>query len=215
MTTRHPTLILFAALAAVAGCQREAATSADDATPPAPPQALPFAARAAAPTPPVQAQAQALPLLALSEDGLDLVDAATGATRHLSFAMPFEEVLAILGRQRSDPPQRGVNEDCGAGALDIATWGDGLSVLGQDDRFAGWSLDGTRAGAPARADLTTMAGIGLGSSRKALEALGTIAVSQTSLGTEFAAGGLHGVLASAAPDATIVHLWAGTSCIFR
>ena len=40
-------------------------------------------------------------------------------------------------------------------------------------------------------------------------------VQQTSLGIEFFAGGLQGVLASDAASAPITDLWAGTSCVAR
>jgi hypothetical protein len=40
-------------------------------------------------------------------------------------------------------------------------------------------------------------------------------ISQTSLGTEFDAGGLSGVLSGRGPDARIEGLWAGMACIAR
>lgn len=197
------TVLLATVLALLTGCDRPPSTPAN-------------AAAVKAPAAQVDAgDARALPVLALSEHGLDLVDADTGAIRHLAFGQPLEDVLAYLARLRGDPAQRGVNTDCGAGALDIATWNDGLAVLGQDGRFAGWSLDGAGAQGSSGSDLTTVGGIGLGSTRRALESLHAVQVGESSLGTEFAAGDLYGLLASDAADAAIVHLWAGTSCIFR
>jgi len=40
-------------------------------------------------------------------------------------------------------------------------------------------------------------------------------VSQTTLGTEFDAGGVYGILTSASARAEVTSLWAGTTCVFR
>ena len=43
----------------------------------------------------------------------------------------------------------------------------------------------------------------------------TVEVFESSLGTEFAAGDLSGILTADARDATVENLWAGATCIFR
>lgn len=61
-----------------------------------------------------------------------------------------------------------------------------------------------------------MTGLGVGASRESLENGGlAVDVSESTLGTEFAAGGLYGLLSGDGPDATVTHLWAGTACSFR
>jgi hypothetical protein len=154
-----------------------------------------------------------LPRLALSSEGLDLVDAASGSTRHLRFGSDLPAVLTAIARVEGTASERATNGECGAGPLDIAMWPDGLSLLGQKDRFVGWAVNRAHnAGGPAPA---TMSGIGIGSTRAQLESAYVIQVQQTTLGTEFSAGALQGVLASPRPDARITALWAGTSCVFR
>jgi hypothetical protein len=204
--------VLIAAGLALAGCERPPGAAA---SPPVPVAAAADPAPATGSDATSAPQGSVLPLLALSEDGLDLVDADSGSIRHLEFALPFADVLAILVRLRGEPGERGINEDCGAGALDIARWSDGLRVLGQDGGFAGWSLDGSVDDGPTRTGATTVDGIGLGTTRSELESLQAVEVGESSLGTEFAAGGLYGVLASDQPEAVIVGLWAGVSCIAR
>ena len=61
-----------------------------------------------------------------------------------------------------------------------------------------------------------MTGLGTGTSREALERGGLVMeVFASSLGTEFAAGDLYGLLSGDGPDATVTYLWAGTTCSFR
>jgi hypothetical protein len=63
--------------------------------------------------------------------------------------------------------------------------------------------------------LTTVSGIGLGSTRAELEAAYDAEVAPSSLGIEFHAGGLAGLLDSSRPDARVVSLWAGLACVAR
>ena len=63
--------------------------------------------------------------------------------------------------------------------------------------------------------LTTASGIGLGSTRAALESAYAARVSRSTLGMEFVAGGIAGLLASDHPAAPITHLWAGQVCLAR
>src|SRR3546814_13009983 len=63
--------------------------------------------------------------------------------------------------------------------------------------------------------LGTMAGITRGSTRSDLESAYAAEVGETTLGTEFTAGGLSGLLDGNGPTAYITTLWAGTTCAFR
>ena len=152
--------------------------------------------------------------LALSGEGLEFVT-ERGSVRHLVFGTPAAQAINAASRAYGGvAPQRGRNEECGAGPLDMATWQDGLTVMSQDGRFVGWSVsrgaaDGGNIG------VATMAGIGIGSTRRELEAVYAADIRETTLGQEFAAGDVFGVLDGTGPSARITALWAGTSCNFR
>lgn len=149
--------------------------------------------------------------LALAPDGLRIVDRVSGATRLLGFGDPQPRVLSAMIRLRGAPRDRGLGEECGAGPLAFASWDDGLILWFQDNRLAGWALN--RGPSPSR--LTTMSGIGLNVPRNTAEESVVLEVDQTTLGTEFSAGGLGGLLDGPAPDARITALWAGVTCMFR
>jgi hypothetical protein len=102
------------------------------------------------------------------------------------------------------------NSECGSGPQTITQWPNGLTLHEAGGEFIGWS-----ASANTDAALTTMAGVGIGSTRSDLEAAYTVEVSESSLGTEFSTGDLFGILSSSGPDAVIENLWAGTVCNFR
>jgi hypothetical protein len=127
--------------------------------------------------------------------------------RTLAFDTPEAETVEALAAALGGPPtERGVNEECGGGGLEFAEWKDKITIYFDEGRFAGWDNEG---------DLKTAGGIGVGSSRADLASLPGLEVEESTLGTEFRAGGLSGILASKSPDAKIIHLWAGTICVFR
>ena len=159
-----------------------------------------------------------LPRLALDPEGLRLIGARTGAATSLPFGMTDAELYRAMLNIRDASIERGVNEECGAGALDYVTWADGLTLYSQGGRFVGWlssSMDSLPGGDGAPVGPTTVAGIGVGATRAALESAHNIEVRESSLGTEWDAGGLHGLLSSDSAAAHITSLWAGTTCIFR
>ena len=105
------------------------------------------------------------------------------------------------------PLERTTNAEC---ALDVVAFDGGLLVNVQKGRFVGWTVRATEGRA-----LGTMSGIGLGSTRSALEGAYAATVRKSTIGEEFSAGGLSGLLSSDAPQATITDLWAGINCIAR
>lgn len=219
-------LIPLALLGLVVGCTRTG-TSADAAAPARVPTPAPVAVQMPASTAPATpALAPALPAptptptpasgtvqLALSGEGLDFVS-DQGSVRHLLFDVPATQAIDAVSRMYATAPERGRNEECGAGPLDMAMWPSGLTVVMQHDRFVGWSASARRDGKRTSA-LSTMAGVGPGSMRRELEAAYAARTQETTLGQEFSAAGLLGVLDGKAPTARINAMWAGTSCNFR
>jgi len=201
-------LILFAACAPQrpSDATNEAPRDVSAATPA---QRPPSPAPTSTPTPaPAETPARATPALALDGEGLRLFNRVSGAARPIAFATPRGQTLAML--EFRGPPTIGTQTECGAGALDFAAWPDGLKLYFQRDKFVGWAVDGRIKGT-----LATAAGIGPGSSRAALSDAYAATYSTTTLGTEFAAGGLFGLLTGPRPSATISDMWAGVSCNFR
>ncbi|GAA0734607.1 hypothetical protein [Sphingomonas japonica] len=176
----------------------DAAVPSPDAASVAPPAAPPPAAE------PIDAA----PSLAIDGEGMRMVLADTGRTVPIVFGTDRKAVLQMLAFR--GPPGTGTNTECGAGPLDYASWPDGLTLQFQDGDLVGWALDGRGEGA-----VTTMSGIGIGSTRAELDAAYSATVEETTLGQEFAAGDLHGILDGAGKAATITNMWAGTSCNFR
>ena len=167
---------------------------------------------AAAPAP-AQANAQtdepaAPPKLAIDGEGLRLFDAKSGSARPLAFGTPREQVVAALAFR--GPPELGSNDECSAGRLDHATWPGELTLYFQDDKFIGWAV-----GEDASRELSTASGLGIGSTRAELESAYSPEVFESTLGTEFSAGEIFGILDGTGKSARVTHLWAGASCNMR
>ena len=94
--------------------------------------------------------------------------------------------------------------------MTVVDWAPGFTVLFDGAGFAGWSVREGAAGAPR-----TAAGLGIGSTRADLDAAYSATVGPSTLGTEFTAGGIAGLLDGAGPDAVVTNLWAGNACIAR
>jgi hypothetical protein len=197
---RNAGLLVLVALAACAPEREGRPDAPEPAAASAPPPA-------SGPNPTKQPRVGALPDLGVEPNGLRLLN--ENGVRLLSFGMRREELLAVLESSRS-PADGGTSRDCGAGPLDYSAWADGLTLYFQEGRFAGWALDERAAGAHA-----TASGIGPGSTRSALDAAYDAKVEESSLGMEFDAGGLFGVLDGSGPNARVTALWAGVSCVFR
>ncbi len=149
--------------------------------------------------------------LALTSEGLQAVDAQSGRTSMIAYGRPMDEVIGAVSRITGERPTGdSVNNDCGAGPTRIVQFGDGLSLLGQEDRFAGWSVD--------EAGHTTLNGIGVGTTRAALVE-SQARVEQSTLGTEWGIGegenALGGLLSDDSPNGRVTALWAGLTCHFR
>jgi hypothetical protein len=197
---RSPYVLAAGVALACAGCGEPASRTPESAAPP--PAAAP--ARTESPPP---------PLLALDPEGVRVVDASSGSTRPVPFGTGRDSVLAVLEALRGPPGEQGTNPECGAGPLGFAGWSDGLTLWFSRGAFAGWAVDGRADGSDRNG---TMAGIATGSSLSDLRGVvAPVRVERSSLGTEFDAGGLHGLLGGTDSTARVTHLWAGTICAFR
>ena len=210
---------LFLALASAAllsaACTRAPApsdTAAPSRSDTAPTEQAPMPPEPAS-RPPAATPAAPTVHLALSGEGLTFVT-PSGSTRHLLFGEPADHAVEAVSRAQGSQPEHAHNDECGAGPLDMATWPNGLTLVAQEGRFVGWGLF-PGAGTGIDDDLGTMAGIAPGSTRGELESAYAAKVSETTLGTEFIAGGLSGLLDGPGPRASITTLWAGTNCAFR
>jgi hypothetical protein len=151
-------------------------------------------------------------VLALDSSGLQVVNPTPGKTVLLPFGRPEANVVRTVSAVQGGLRDRGINNECGAGPLRYANWGNGLTLWFNQGVFAGWIVDGRNPGAKT---LTTLAGIGTGSTRTQLNKAYTVKVQQTSLGTEFTAGTMGGILTGTKPTDKISSLWSGTTCLFR
>jgi hypothetical protein len=122
---------------------------------------------------------------------------------------------------QAKPRSIGINTECGAGPLKMASWSNGLTLVFQEKKsgaakewqFVGWYAGAASGVAPK---VATMAGVGIGSSRAALEGVYAVKVAKTTLGQEFSTtAGLYGLLDGPGKEALITSLWSGTSCNFR
>ena len=147
----------------------------------------------------------ALPGVVLAPDGLGVAGSARvafGTAR----AAATKAIAGALGK----PIEEGDSQECGAGPLGFASFRGGLGLYFQDGRFVGWDLDGRDGGRFATAQ-----GIGIGSTRKQLDAAYKVAIEDSTLGIEFDAGGLSGLLSMREPNGEVTNLWAGATCIAR
>lgn len=149
--------------------------------------------------------------LALTGDGLFLVEPDSGSTTLLPFGTDMATVQATVSDLLGEPETVSANEECPGDPFISAVWTDGLALNADDTTFVGWSV---RPDSGSET-LTTLAGIGVGSSRESLESAYAVTVFESTIGTEFAAGQLAGLLSDPSPTAEITNLWAGTVCIFR
>lgn len=163
--------------------------------------------------------------LVLTAHALQFVDQITGSSNELPFGTPENRLMEIINNTlQSKAVSIGVNTECGAGLLKTVAWGNGLTLVFQENNtkiaepktywlLKGWNVDGAKENANK---LTTMAGIGIGSTLAEIQSAYAIEVKKTSLGAEFStASGLFGILDGPGKDAKITHLWSGVSCNFR
>lgn len=202
--------IAFAPLAVaaliLAACQPEAPADAPAAA------GAEVAATSPATPAPATGQAYAPSEALLAGDGLTFPNpGGRGTGLDVTFGRAEAEVIATLTQFRGAAPSLSENGECGAGPLKFATWGDGLQLLFDDGTFAGWA-----AGERTPRGFQTISGIGVGSTLTQLRAAHPgVEIAVDTLGPEFGAADVYGLLSGTTPAATVTHLWAGVSCNFR
>lgn len=196
------TVLALAALVTACGQPSEESTPAAPAPSAAPAQPAPPAAPATAAAP--------AGAVALDQEGLRLVS-DTGSSRLVAFGIPTADAVAALSSALGNPADRSINSECGAGPTEFVSWPNALDAMFLDGKFVGWSL-----GSKSDGKVTTMDGIGVGSSRQALTAaFGDLKVEQSTLGVEFSAGDIFGILDKDGPAGKVETIWGGLSCVFR
>lgn len=208
--------MLLAAALLLAGCSKSA-TAPEQQGPTKVDQ--PSVATAAAPAPaatrdrtPAHAEASAADSaaaakLALDGEGLRIIAVPSGSTQLIAFGTAKPDALKALQAVEGAPSSEGENVDCGATNV---IWPDGLAAWFARGKFVGWSV------AKAGSNLSTMGGLRLGATRAEVENGATVAkIAPSSLGEEFTAGDIGGLLDSRRADAKVTNLWAGSVCIAR
>ena len=137
--------------------------------------------------------------LALEGEGLRLFHGETGSARPVPFGTSVDGTWSALSASAGTSiVEEGDSAECGN---QFARLENGLTIWMRGGRFVGWSL--------REPPLGTASGIGIGSSRADLERAYDARVVESSLGVEFTAGALAGLLESTESDARILNLWAG------
>ena len=163
--------------------------------------------------------------LILTSNALQIINKETGSIAEIPFGKPFDQMIEIVNNiLQSKPKSIGINGECGAGPLKMATWNNGLTIVFQNKKsmsetpetdlsFAGWFVGSNSENFP---NISTMAGISIGSTRAEMESAYVITVSKSSLGYEFStSSGLFGIFDGPGKQAKITNLWSGVSCNFR
>ncbi len=132
--------------------------------------------------------------------------AIEGTEQRIDFGRAEEGAVAAVTRILGEPQSRSVNSECGAGATTIVKFKE-IDLLFLEGDLRGWVTNYR----------LTVAGNGLspGIMRNQLAYGAYGPFRETSLGVEFEADGVFGLLPDAAPDTPIQLLWSGTSCFFR
>ncbi|CAL1692057.1 hypothetical protein MMB232_02213 [Brevundimonas subvibrioides] len=189
--------LAFATVLAIAACE-------GSPEPAAAPVAAATPAAAEAPAPP-----QAAGGLAIEGEGLRLFS-ASGSARPVPFGTPQDVVIGLVAGMLGarETPEVTTNSECGEGPVQFASFSNGLKLAFQDEKFAGWFLDA--------AGLTTVDGVGVGTTRADLDGARTIEIDpESTLGIEFQAGDMGGFLTADGAAGTVESLYAGATCFFR
>lgn len=201
MKIRSGYLLPFALALAACGADRPADTA--DGTVPASTDS------ASAPVSPaaVNPSPAAAPAVTLAPDGLEVI--AGGAPQRLAFGAARTRVLADVGSVLGPPAEEGMQEECPAGPLYQVGYAGGLQLVFRDRAFVGWFA---RPGSTLRTARKIGPGSTLGQLKAAYPAT---KVEETSLGHEFDADELWGIVTDTTDAGVVEVIFAGINCIFR
>lgn len=133
-----------------------------------------------------------------TEDGVLAADIHFGT----GFQDTMHGLIAILGWD----VDIGFPQECGAGPMVSASFPSDITLMFQNDQFAGWFLG-------AGDLLATNTGLWHGAPVTNLTTAGSPEFFESGLGTEFESAGMFGLLSE--DDARIEAVWTGANCVFR
>jgi hypothetical protein len=152
--------------------------------------------------------AQESPMLYLAPGGLDAEVA--GAEIGVSMDTTSEpDTVKSATKLWGDPIEQGRMEECGAGPIDFARFGNGVTLHFQNQTFVGWSTS-------SESSATFANGLAIGAPVVDIEPVaGPVETFESSLGYEFGGDNLFGIANGPGTKAEIEVLWSGISCVFR
>lgn len=146
--------------------------------------------------------------LILAPDGLSVVDTPSGKTNLIPFGILRASAELAIGNVAGAQRDKGSSSECGAGTVDYTSYKGDLQLTFQDGKFVGWTVNS------AASPLRTAQGIGVGSTRQALDAAyPDLLVEDSSLGPLFSKGDIVGLLDIDGIDGLVIGIWAGTVCL--
>jgi hypothetical protein len=145
--------------------------------------------------------------LLLAPGGLSIVERPSGKASLIKFGIPRASAELMIGNVQGDQQGKGSSSECGAGTVDYTSYKDDLQLTFQDGKFVGWATNG------AKSPLRTAKGIGVGSTRRELDAAYKILVEDSSLGLLWSTGDMVGTLDIDGIDGLVDNIWAGTVCL--
>lgn len=148
--------------------------------------------------------------LRLEPDGLSFVVTEGGDTRLARFGTERARIVDAAGATLGAALNSARRGDCPDGPLEAVLFPAGMTLFFGDGQFVGWNL------VEPGGHIATGMGIGIGSTRGELERTYAFRMrNDSSLGHEFKAGRLHGLLTGTGEEAKVTRIWAGKACIRR
>ena len=142
----------------------------------------------------------------LSPTGLSVTTLESTNATELSFGDSMTDVSTTLEAVLGESVGRIEDTECG---LLLNAWEDNLMTVEKDNQFVGWAVQRSDSGST----YTTADGLGIGSTRKQLEAISELESKKEGDHSEFeTANGYKGGLNGGTPDAVIYTFSAGESC---
>ncbi|WP_339643923.1 hypothetical protein [uncultured Pelagibacterium sp.] len=152
--------------------------------------------------------AQESPTLYLAPGGLDAEMAYDSVHIGMNVTSRTDTVKSAI-KLWGGALEQGRMEECGAGPIDFARFGNGVTLHFQDETFVGWS-------ASAESSASFANGLTIGAPVIGIEAVaGPVETFESTLGHEFGGENLFGIADGPGTKAKIEVLWSGMSCVFR